>query len=80
MLLARRSAQEQEISGDPIRIHPLFLLILFTRSNRQVPQYALAFSVLLHELAHILTAFGFGYRTTAVELFPLAWAGWIIPF
>lgn len=27
-------------------------------------------SVLLHELAHILTAFGFGYRATAVELFP----------
>lgn len=55
-----------------IRIHPLFLLILFISgvTGKYLSMLLAFFSVLLHELAHILTAFGFGYRTTAVELFP----------
>ncbi|NLZ44057.1 MAG: hypothetical protein GX894_04295 [Clostridia bacterium] len=55
-----------------IRIHPLFLLTLFISgiTGRYLSMLLVFFSVLLHEVAHILTAFGFGYRTTAVELFP----------
>ena len=55
-----------------IRIHPLFLLILFISGvTGWYRSMALVFlSVLLHEVAHILTAFGFGYRATAAELFP----------
>ncbi|NLY89367.1 MAG: hypothetical protein GX085_07070 [Firmicutes bacterium] len=55
-----------------IRIHPLFLLTLFISgvTGRYLSMILVFLSVLLHELAHILTAFGFGYRATAVELFP----------
>lgn len=55
-----------------IKIHPLFLLFLFLSgwTGHYRSMFVVFFSVLIHELAHILTAFGFGYRTTAVELFP----------
>lgn len=55
-----------------IRIHPLFLLTLFISgvTGKYLSMILVFLSVLLHELAHILTAFGFGYRATAVELFP----------
>lgn len=55
-----------------LKIHPLFLLLLFLSgwTGHYRSLLMVFFSVLIHELAHILTAFGFGYRTTAVELFP----------
>lgn len=55
-----------------IRINPLFYLLLFVAGlTGKVATFALVFlSVLIHEMAHLLTAFGFGYRAAAVELFP----------
>jgi len=55
-----------------LKIHPLFLLLLILSgwTGQYRTMLLVFFSVLLHELAHILTAFGFGYRTTAVEFFP----------
>ncbi len=55
-----------------IKVHPLFLILLFLSGlTGKISNFVLAFlSVLIHELAHILTALGFGYHTVSVELFP----------
>ncbi|HHW13228.1 MAG TPA: hypothetical protein GXX33_09550 [Firmicutes bacterium] len=49
-------------------LYPLFFLAGLTG---EISTVVLAFfSVLLHETAHLVTAFSFGYRTLCVELFP----------
>ena len=49
-------------------LYPLFFLAGLTG---QIATLLMAFfSVLLHETAHLVTAFGFGYRTFWIELFP----------
>lgn len=55
-----------------IKFHPLFLILLFISGlTGKISEFVFAFlSVLIHELAHILTAEGFGYHTISVELFP----------
>jgi stage IV sporulation protein FB len=55
-----------------IKVHPLFLMLLFLSGlTGKISELVLAFfSVLIHEIAHILTALGFGYHTVLVEIFP----------
>jgi len=55
-----------------LKIHPLFYLLLAMAGlTGQILEFSLIFvSVLIHEVAHVLTAFGFGYRTAVIELFP----------
>lgn len=55
-----------------IRIHPLLYAFLFFAAitGKTIDLILVFFSLLAHEMAHILTALGFGYRATAVELFP----------
>ncbi|NLC53035.1 MAG: hypothetical protein GX770_03620 [Firmicutes bacterium] len=49
-------------------LYPLFFLAGFTG---EISTLVLAFiSVLVHETAHLVTAFSFGYRTFWIELFP----------
>lgn len=55
-----------------LKIHPLFFLLLVAAGlTGQIFNLSLVFiSVLIHEIAHMLTAFGFGYRAAVIELFP----------
>src|SRR5690554_6293417 len=55
-----------------LKIHPLFYFLMFLAGfTGNVRSLTLAFiSVLIHEAAHMLTAFGFGYRSAVIELFP----------
>lgn len=55
-----------------VKINPFLYPVLFLAGlTGEIITFVFAFcSVLLHEAAHLVTAFGFGYRTYAIELFP----------
>src|SRR5690554_721574 len=55
-----------------LTIHPLFYFLMFLAGfTGNARSLILAFiSVLIHEVARMLTAFGFGYRSAVIELFP----------
>jgi stage IV sporulation protein FB len=55
-----------------IKINPfLYFLFFLAGITGEITTLVFSFcSVLLHETAHIVTAFGFGYQTFSIELFP----------
>jgi len=55
-----------------LKINPfLYFLFFLAGLTGEITTLAFSFcSVLLHETAHVVTAFGFGYQTFSIELFP----------
>lgn len=60
------------LRGVTVRVNPFFLAVcLLYCAAGVIDRAAIAFgAILLHEMGHVVTAYGFGVRVQSVELFP----------